>query len=182
MVGIFVSVTQVAFYGNYTMIINKLIYFFNILGDGMSAGVGNLIAEGDEKNTMKVFWEMIATRYFIAGMITYPLILFLQPLISCWVGAEYQLSSLIAYLLIINLFLRLQYSTIYIFIGASGLYDDVWTSWAELIINIAVTLALAPFYGIVGILLGKIVSIFFFNVIWKPYFLFSRGFHKSVWE
>ena len=66
--------------------------------------------------------------------------------------------------------------------GSSGLYGDVWASWAELIINIAVTLALAPFYGIVGILLGKIASVFIFNVFWKPYYLFSQGFHKSVWE
>lgn len=182
MVGAFVSVTQVAFYGNYTMILNKLIFLVNILGDGMSAGVGNLLAEGNEQNTMKVFWEMTATRFFIMGMVLFPLILFLQPLIGCWVGTEYQLSTLIAYLFIINLFLRLQYATVYLFVCSSGLYGDVWTSWTELIINLVVTLALAPFFGIVGILLGKIISVFFFNVFWKPYYLFSQGFHKSVWE
>lgn len=182
LVGAFVSVTQVAFYGNYTMIINKLIYLVNILGDGMSAGVGNLLAEDNEQNTMKVFWEMTATRFFIMGIVIYPLIMFIQPLIACWVGPEYQLDSLIAYLLIFNLFLRLQYATVYLFVGSSGLYGDVWTSWAELIINIVVTLALAPFFGIVGILLGKIISVFYFNIFWKPYYLFSQGFHKSVWE
>ncbi len=182
LVGVLVSVTQVAFYGNYTMILNKLIFLVNILGDGMSAGVGNLLAEGNEQNTMKVFWEMTATRFFIMGMVIFPLILFLQPLISCWVGPEYQLSSLIAYLFILNLFLRLQYATVYVFVGSAGLYGDVWTSWAELILNLAITLALAPFFGIVGILLGKVISVFFFNVFWKPYYLFSQGFHKSVWE
>ncbi len=182
LVGAFVSVTQVAFYGNYTMIVNKLIYLVNILGDGMSAGVGNLLAEGNEKNTMKVFWEMTATRFFIMGMVIYPLIMFIQPVISCWVGHQYQLNNTIAYLLIFTLFLRLQYATVYVFVGSAGLYGDVWTSWAELIINIVVTLCLAPFFGIVGILLGKIVSVFFFNVFWKPYYLYSEGFHKSVWE
>lgn len=182
LVGAFVSVTQVAFYGNYTMIINKLIYLVNILGDGMSAGVGNLLAEGKEKNTMKVFWEMTATRFFIMGLIIYPLILFIQPVISCWVGQQYQLDNVIAYLLIFTLFLRLQYATVYVFVGSAGLYGDVWTSWAELVINIVVTLSLAPFFGIIGILLGKIISVFFFNVFWKPYYLFSEGFHKSVWE
>ena len=182
LVGAFVSVTQVAFYGNYTMIVNKLIYLVNILGDGMSAGVGNLLAEGNEKNTMKVFWEMTATRFFIMGLVIYPLIMFIQPVISCWVGHQYQLDNAIAYLLIFTLFLRLQYATVYVFVGSAGLYGDVWTSWAELFINIVVTLCLAPFYGIIGILLGKIISVFFFNVFWKPYYLFSEGFHKSVWE
>ena len=166
LVGTFVSVTQVAFYGNYMIIINKLIYLVNILGDGMSAGVGNLLAEGNEKNIMKVFWEITATRFFIMGMVIFPLLLFVQPLIACWVGPEYQLSSLIAYLLIFNLFLRLQYATVHLFIGSAGLFGDVWTSWAELIINLTVTLTLAPFFGIVGILLGKIISVFFFNVFW----------------
>ena len=182
LVGTFVSVTQVAFYGNYMIIINKLIYLVNILGDGMSAGVGNLLAEGNEKNIMKVFWEITATRFFIMGIVIFPLLLFVQPLIVCWVGPEYQLSSLIAYLLIFNLFLRLQYATVHLFIGSAGLFGDVWTSWAELIINLTVTLTLAPFFGIVGILLGKIISVFFFNVFWKPYYLFSQEFHKSVWE
>ena len=182
LVGAFVSVTQVAFYGNYTMIINTLIYLVNILGDGMSAGVGNLLAEGNEKNTMKVFWEMTATRFFIMGLVIFPLILFIQPVISCWVGHQYQLDNVIAYLLIFTLFLRLQYATVYVFVGSAGLYGDVWTSWTELIINIVVTLSLAPFFGIIGILLGKIISVFFFNVLWKPYYLFSEGFHKSVWE
>lgn len=182
LVGSFVSVTQVAFYGNYTIILNKIIYLVNILADGMSAGIGNLLAEGDEKHIMKVFWEMTATRFFIMGAVIFPLILFIQPTITCWLGSGFQLSLSIVYLLIFNLFLRLQYATVYMFVGASGLYGDVWTSWTELFINLAVTLALAPFFGIVGILLGKIISVFFFNVFWKPYYLFSEGFHKSVWE
>lgn len=181
LVGAFVSVTQVAFYGNYTMIINKLIYVVNILADGMSAGVGNLIAEGNKQHIMKVFWEMTATRFFIMGLIIYPLILFIQPIICCWVGPQYLLPSLIAYLLIFHLFIRLQYITVNMFVVASGLYDDVWTNWCELVINLIVTIALAPYLGIIGILLGKIVSVFFFQVFWKPYYLFTRGFHDSTW-
>ena len=181
LVGAFVSITQVAFYANYTMIINKLIYIVNILSDGMSAGVGNLIAEGNKKNIMKVFWEMTATRFFIMGMVIFPLLMFIQPVIRYWIGAQYLLPSIIAYLLIFNFFLRLQYITVNMFVVASGMYDDVWTYWCELFINITVTLVLAPSYGIIGILLGKIISVFFFNVFWKPYYLFSKGFHDSVW-
>ena len=181
LVGMFVSISHVAFYGNYTMIVNKLILVVNILADGMSAGVGNLIAEGNKSHIMQIFWEMTATRFFIMGMVIFPLLMFFQPTISCWVGHQYLLPSIIAYLLIFNLFLRLQYITVNMFVVASGLYDDVWTSWTELIINLTVTLALAPYFGIVGILLGKIISVFFFNVFWKPYYLFSRGFQESVW-
>ena len=92
MVGAFVSVVNVAFYGNYTIIINKFNFLVNILSDGLSAGVGNLLAEGNEQNIMKVFWELTAARFFILGVIILSLLLFIQPFIGCWLGEQYQLS------------------------------------------------------------------------------------------
>lgn len=181
LVGMFVSVVKVAFYGNYTMIINKLNFLVNILSEGLSAGIGNLLAEGNEKNIMKVFWELTAARFFILGGIIFPLLMFLQPFIGCWLGKHYQLDYIIVYLLIFNLFVRYQSAAVYIYIGSAGLFSDVWAAWTELIINLTVTLLLAPFFGIVGILLGKLFSFFFISVFWKPYYLFSQGFHKSVW-
>ena len=182
LVGSFVSVVTVAFYGNYTIIINKFLYLVNILSDGLSAGVGNLLAEGNEKNIMKVYWEMTAARFFILGIIIFSLLMFLQPFIGCWLGQQYQMEEVIVYLLIFNLFIRLQPAAVYIFIGASGLYSDVWAAWIELIINLSITLLLAPAYGIIGILLGKIISFSLISFFWKPYYLFSQGFHKSVWD
>ena len=182
LVGAFVSVVQVAFYGNYLIIINKINFLINILSDGLSAGVGNLLAEGNEQNITKIFWEMTAARFFILGMVIFALLLFLQPFIGYWVGKEYPLSDLIALLIIFNLFLRYQCGTVYTYLGAAGLFADVWANWFELIVNLAITLLLAPFYGIVGILLGKIISFSIISVFWKPYYLFSKVFHKNVWH
>lgn len=180
LVGIFVSVTQVAFYGNYTIITNKLNFLVNILSDGINAGVGNLVAEGDEKNIMKVFWELTAVRFFITGAVVFGLLLFIQPFVSCWFGHQYRLSDLIVFLLVFNIFIFLSRGVVENYIAAHGLYSDVWVAWTELGLNISITLCLAPFFGIVGILLGKILSVFFIALFWKPYFLFSRGLKKSV--
>ena len=180
LVGMFVSVVQVAYYGNYTIITNKLNYLVNILSDGMNAGIGNLIAEGNDQNTMKVFWELTAIRFLIVGIVVFGLLLFLQPFVTCWFGQEYRLDDLIVYLLVFNIFIFLSRGVVEMYISACGLFSDVWTAWTELILNIGITLALAPFYGIVGILLGKIISVFFIAVFWKPYFLFNRGLKKNV--
>ena len=182
MVGMFVSVIKVAFYGNYTMIINKLNFLVNILSEGLSAGVGNLLAEGNKSNIMKVYWEMTAARFLILGIVIFSLMLFFQPFIGCWLGQQYQLSNLIVYLLVFNLFIRYQSAAVYIFLGSAGQFSDVWAAWTELIVNISVTLLLAPQYGIAGILLGKIVSFGFISSLWKPYYLFSQTFQRSVWD
>ena len=182
LVGAFVSVVKVAFYGNYTMIINKINFMVNILSEGLSAGVGNLLAEGNEQNIMKVYWEMTAARFLILGVIIFSLLMFFQPFIACWLGEQYQLSDVIVYLLIFNLFMRYQSASVYIYLGSAGLFSDVWAAWTELIVNLSITLLLAPTYGIVGILLGKILSFGIISAFWKPYYLFSQAFHKSVWE
>lgn len=180
LVGMFVSVVQVAFYGNYTIITSKLNFLVNILSDGMNAGIGNLVAEDNPQNTMKVFWELTAIRFLIAGIVVFGLLLFLQPFVTCWFGPQYRLSDLIVYLLIFNIFIFLSRGVVEMFISAHGLFSDVWAAWTELALNLAITLCLAPFYGIVGILLGKIISVFFIAMFWKPYFLFSKGLHKCV--
>lgn len=180
LVGAFVSVVQVAFYGNYTIITNKLSFLVNILSDGMNAGIGNLVAEGNDQNTMKVFWELTAVRFLIVGIVVFALLLFLQPFVTCWFGDQYRMSDLIVYLLVFNIFIFLSRGVVEMYISAHGLYSDVWAAWTELGLNIVITICLAPYYGIIGILLGKILSIFFIAMFWKPYFLFSKGLHKPV--
>ena len=180
LVGAFVSVVQVAFYGNYTIITSKLNFFVNILSDGMNAGIGNLVAEGNEHNTMKVFWELTAIRFFITGIVIFGLLLFLQPFIICWFGPQYRLSNLIVYLLIFNIFIYLSRGIVENYISAHGLFSDVWAAWTELALNIIITMCLAPFFGIVGILLGKIGSVFFIAILWKPYFLFNKGLKMNI--
>ena len=180
-IGSFVSVTQVAYYSNYMMLIYKLIFLVNILSDGLRAGVGNLIAEGNEKNIMKVFWELATVRFFILGSVIFALIIGIQSFIAYWLGSEYLLSIIIVYLIILHLFFYLQDAAVLIFIGGAGLYQDVKATWASFFITLCITLILAPRYGIIGILIGKMSSLFIINVFWKPYFLFSQGFKKRIW-
>ena len=180
LVGMFVSVVQVAYYGNYTIVTSKLNFLINILSDGMNAGVGNLVAEGNDKNTMKVFWELTAIRFLIAGIIIYSILFFMQPFITCWLGPQYRLHDIIVYLLAINFFIFISRGVVELYIAAHGIFSDVWAAWTELILNISLILILAPKYGIAGILSGKILSVLFISMLWRPYFLFSHGLHKPV--
>lgn len=180
LVGTFVSIVQVAYFGNYTMITNKFNYLVNILSDGMNAGIGNLVAENNIQNTMKVFWELTAIRFIILGLVIFPLILFIQPFICLWLGSEYCLNDIIVYLLIFHIIINLSRGVVEMYISAHGLFSDVWTAWAELCLNISLTLCLAPLWGITGILIAKILSVFFIAIFWKPFFLFSKGLHLPI--
>lgn len=178
----FVSLKMVAFYGNYLLIVNKIILFMNVVSDGMGAGVGNLVAEGNMKNTMKVFWELTAIRFYVTGIVCFGLFYFTEPLISMWLGEEYLLSGWVLYLLLINLFVMFTRGVVQMYIHSYGLYADTWSAWAEIGINLLVTVIYASQWGIIGILLGKVVSSTLIALFWKPYYLYKDGLRLSYWE
>jgi hypothetical protein len=162
------------------MIINKLSTLFLTLFSGMGAGVGNLVAESDKQHIKEVFWQLSAAKYISAGILVLSLSFLINPFISWWLGPQYQLSNFIVILFMINLYIMQTRSVVDMFNHSYGLYGDVWSAWAEGIINISVTILVASKYGIIGILLGKIISLIAIVVLWKPYYLYSRGFKDSI--
>jgi O-antigen/teichoic acid export membrane protein len=181
MIFAFVSLKIVAYYGNYVMIITKLSTMFLTFFSGMAAGIGNLIAESNKTHINNIFWQLSSMKYISAGILVITLSFLINPFISWWLGSEYELSAVIVILFMINLFFMQTRSIVDMFNHSYGLYGDVWAAWAEGIINITVTIAIAFKWGIIGILMGKIVSLFLIVVIWKPYYLYSKGFKESVW-
>ena len=173
---IFVSLKMVAYYGNYIMIISKVSLLFKSALDSVNAGIGNLVAEGNKSQMLKVFWELMTIRHFVAGILCYSIYCFIEPFISLWLGREYIMDHHILVLLAIYIYISNSRGVVDAFNHAHGLYADVWSAWTELILNMSITIIAGVYYGIIGILLGKIISIGFIVIFWKPYYLFSTGF------
>ena len=175
----FVSLSMVTYYGNYTLITSRIISLFSTTMDSIVAGVGNLVAEGNQTKIVSVFWELMAFRYFLAGSIVFCCYYLIDSFISLWIGNGYILDRSIVILLIVYIFIMLTRGTVDIFNSAYGLFADTWSAWTEAVLNIGITLSTVRYLGINGILLGKIISTFLIIVLWKPYYLFSQGFHTS---
>lgn len=181
----FVSLKMVAYYGNYIMIISKSTSLIISFFAGTGTGIGNLVAESNKQHILNVFWQLSTLRFFATGILIYCLSFLINPFIEWWLGPDYVLGDLILFLLLLNTFIMQTRSTNDMFNHSYGLYGDTWAAWAELIINITVTLITAITWGIVGILLGKIISLFLIIVLWKPYYLFNKGFNlpiSSYWK
>lgn len=175
---IFVSLKMVAFYGNYVLITSRVMQLFNQILDSVLASVGNLIAENDKSKMMKVFWELMAIRYFIAGFLSFLIFRLIDPFIVLWLGEEYLLGKWVVILLSINLFIFVSRGTVDNFNFAFGHFADVWSAWVELFLNVGITIVGGYYWGIPGILLGKTVSMLVIVVMWKPYYLFNSGLHE----
>lgn len=176
----FVSLQTVAFYGNYTIITDKLkLLFENFLGS-TAAGIGNLIAEGNKQKILTVYWEMMALRYFIVATIAFSLYFTLPLFINLWLGPEYLLSNRTLILVLIIFSLNILRGTTDQFINGYGLFYDIWAPAAESIIFIIIAITGGHLWKLEGILLGSIISLLVIVYGWKPYFLFKKGFNLPV--
>lgn len=179
---VFVSLKMVAYYGNYTMITSKITFLFTSVLDGTNAGVGNLVAEGNKSNIMKVFWELMTIRHFVASLLSFSLYYLLEPFVTLWLGEEYVLNHTIIILLTIYIYMANSRGAVDMFGHSYGLYADTWSAWVEILINVSITFIVGFYYGIIGVLLGKIFSVFIIVVFWKPYYLFKTGLKLPVCE
>lgn len=178
---IFVSLEMVARYGNYTMIIQKVAVLFNTALNSVSASIGNLVAEGDKNKLISVFWEMMSVRHFASGFLAFAILNLIEPFILIWLGdAKYIIGKDVLILLITFFYIENTKRVVDMYNYAHGLYSDTWAAWAELILNISIIIVAGHYWGIAGILTGKIVSMTCISVFWKPYFLFSQGLKMPV--
>lgn len=176
----FVSLETVAFYSNYTILFDKISIFLNNLFGSVSASVGNLIAEGNKVKIIDVFWELMASRFLMCGILIFGLYNFTNPFITLWLGKEYLLPDIVLYLLIVNFFLSLSRSATDPFLFGNGMFYDTWAPVSEVIIYVLVALIGGYFWGLPGVICGNTFSLFVIIGIWKPTFLFMRGFKIPV--
>lgn len=181
----FINPASVAFVGNYQMVMNNVNALVGKLFDGTNASVGNLVAENNLKNMLKVFWEFMALRFFVAGCSTVLLYIGFDDLITLWLGEKYLLSHTILVVLIIIFFMLQIRQPIDSFKQAYGLYDDVWSPVVQSVINLVFSMIFVLKYGILGVFLGTLISQFIVVMLWRPYYVFKYGFkinHGIYWK
>ncbi len=178
----FVSLQTVAFYGNYTLITDKLKTLLANVLDSTSAGIGSLIAEGNTTKILKVYWELMSIRFLFCGIIVFSLYKLIPPFIELWLGKEYILSNNILILVLLIFALNIIRGTTDQFISAFGLFKDTWAPITEIVIFILAALIGGHFWKLEGLLFGSITSLLIIVYGWKPYFLFKQGFKISIWN
>lgn len=175
-----VSLAMVTYYGNYMIVISALLMLLDAVFNGLQAGVGNLVAEGNRRRILDVFAELMSLRFFISAVASAALLVLMQPLVSLWLGSEYLLPSEVLVLLISIFAINSYRQAVDVFKIAYGLFADVWAAVAEAVLNVGLSIVGGLLWGLPGILAGVLVSLVVIVLIWKPIYVFRSGLHEPV--
>lgn len=178
------SLSMVTFYTNYSIILNRVTSFITGTLQNSYAGVGNLVAEGDTKKIRLVFWQFNAMYFWFGGTIVFAFYHLINPFITLWLPPErYELfSAPVVLMLVGTLFIGIVRQTVQYFLNAYGLYHDVWAAWTEAGLNIAISIWGCIHYGVAGVVAGTLISTGLIVILWRPYFLYRRGFRQPSTE
>ncbi len=171
----YTTLSVVALYGNYMLIISGCISLMNAIFNSITAGVGNLVAEGDKIKILSVFEELFGIRFIVLSTLCFGVYILTPDFISLWIGAEYLMDNFTLALMVITLYINLSRSTVDAFITAYGLYGDIWAPIVEASLNVSLSIILGYFWGLHGILIGILISLLLVIFLWKPYWLFKHG-------
>ncbi|MBD5200256.1 MAG: sugar transporter [Bacteroidales bacterium] len=170
----FISLNEVTLYMNYMMISAGIVHLFNAIYNGVGAGVGNIVAQGNRAYATDIFNEIFSLRFVSSWISFVTFFMTADTFVSSWVGSEYILPMSTTILIGLILFLNLIRYTVDIFIQANGIYGDIYAPITEAIINLTFSISLGYMLGLNGILLGIIISQIIIIILWKPYYLFTK--------
>ena len=178
----YASLTMVTEYTNYVLITTSLLSLFNAIFNGMNAGVGNLVAEGDKPRINRVFKELFSVRFLLIATVAFCYFKLSTPFVSLWLGPEHILPWDVILMVTLLFFIRGTREVVDSFINAYGLFFDIWAPATEAIINVGFSILFGYFWGLTGILGGVLLSQILIIFIWKPILLFRYGFKQPIAE
>ena len=176
----FLGLTMAAIYSNYMCIHNAVISLSMVVCTAMMASVGNSIAvESRDKNYTDMrrfnFIYMI-----IAGWASICFLCLYQPFMRFWVGERLMLQfpevvALTAYFYVLKMGdMRWVY-----FEGAGLWWQARYYALAETLLNIFLNIFLTKYFGIMGIILATLVSLFLIEFIFGARLLFQQYYRNE---
>ncbi len=177
----FVSTVKTAIYGSALLVINSIQDLLCQVNDGMIASVGDLNASGDKNAIHSIFKISFHYTYLSFGTCAAVISVFLTPLMNWWINGN--LSDIAIWVIAMNVLMYGFGMNIATFRNAMGLFKKGWIRPAvTALLNVIFSVLLVKKFGIVGPLLGTVISRGVTTMWYDPYIVLKYGMDKKPWN
>lgn len=173
----FMGLVATTIYGNYYYIYSAIYGVLLVIGNALAGSVGNSIScESVKKNyaDLRNFQFLFA---WINTICTICFITMYQPFMQLWVGASLMMSDGNMFLFCMYFYLINMNNIRNQYINGTGMWDRLKFSYVlEAGGNLILNILLGRIWGITGILLATIITVFLFNYVLRTHILFLNYF------
>lgn len=177
----FLGLSMTAIYNNYYTIANSITVFLSILYSSVLGGIGNHIAIKSPKDNFLEMKKIDFLYLWVSGWCTICLLCLYQPFMKLWMG-ENMILPLPAVIMFCVYFYLLKLGDIRcLYTDANGLWwEHRYRAIVEFVLNVVLNITLGKLFGIYGIIMATIITIFFCNYIWGSAITFNCYFEKGT--
>ncbi|WP_239739269.1 lipopolysaccharide biosynthesis protein [Proteus penneri] len=168
------SLSIVTIYASYMMIHQAITLFINVLGNSITPSVGDFIVSKNKDDIFNLLKEIFFIFYFLALIISIVTYYMIDGFIHIWIGNSYIIEQNILIIFIANLFISISRISIDVFKNAKGIFEDVFNPILEAVINLAFSIILTIYYGLIGILIGTLISNILIICLSKPIYTIKK--------
>lgn len=179
----FCGLIDVAIYSNYYYIYSAIGGFLSILITSLTGSVGNSIAtESVDKNyyDFKRFHHVFC---MIVGICTMCFVSLYQPFMRLWVGEGLLAPMMVMILFCIYFYISQLGQVRAMYASAAGIWWEFrFLQIGEMIGNLILNFGLGYLWGMKGILIATIITVFIFSIVGISQITFKTYFKKSTFE
>ena len=170
----FTSLSLVAIYGNYMLILTGVSTLIGAILSGVIPVIGNMIVENDKEKERRVFGEYMVFNMLLGATFAHCLFVGGKDFMILWMGEDFLLPDLSFYLLVAIGYINFSrpYDT---FLIPYGRVEDIWAPITEAVLNLGFSILLGYYFSLPGILVGILISLVVIVLGWKGYFLATKG-------
>lgn len=176
----FTSIKNTGILSNYTLISGSLTMIISQIGSAIVGSLGNFFAIEDEERRYDLFKKIDFMYFIIYGFCFICMFILYNPFISTFFGGNLIFEAPVVFIFCTNYLLEGMLQSLWSFRTTMGLFvQGKYRPLISAIINIIVSIILARYLGVFGVLLGTTISRLFVNVWYDPYIIFKFGLKTS---
>lgn len=173
----FLGLNIVAIYSNYYTIMSVVVGILGIITTSMIASIGNSVATSNVQKNYNDMNKFNFIYMWISGFCTVCLLCLIQPFMKVWMGENYMfpLSTVICFSIYFYLLKMGDIRAAYV--EATGIwYESRHRALLETILNIILNYFLGKYFGVNGIIIATLISLFLINFIYGSTIIFKYYF------
>lgn len=180
-ISILLGTAMVGYYANYSMVISNITIFINIIFSSITASIGNLIVENNDKKNYYVYRYMQFFSFIISVVSIVCVFVLINDFIVLWIGEKFTFDRITILAIALNMYFSVVLMPIWSYREATGMYRQTkYVMLLTALVNIVMSFVLGKIIGLAGILFATTISRLTTYFWYEPKLLFKQYFNKSV--
>ena len=182
-ISVFLNLTQAAIYSNYLYIMTAINSIMGIVNSSLLSGVGNSIALDSKEHNFNQMIKLNTAYLCVSGWVAVCMLCLYQPFMKLWVGEEFLYPSYVVFLFPLYFYMQKLGDIRSVYSDAAGLFwQNRIRNILESLSNIILNYLFVKLWGVFGVLLATVITIFVFGFFSSAVVVFKHYFEKGFWK